>query len=140
MHDVRRDITSLGPADLSTLRARYAEIEGKPAPPSASVEFLRQHMAWHFQVIQQGLKPFLLRQRLLKKSRTKSLHQRDQTQPGTRLIREWQGETYEITVLKEGYLWQGKPYRSLSQIATSITGTRWSGPRFFGINTLDARL
>lgn len=140
MHDVRRDINNLGPAALSTLRAWYKEIEGKPAPSSASAEFLRQHLAWHFQVIQQGLHPVSLRHRLLKKSRTKSLHQRDQTQPGTRLIREWQGVTYEVTVLKEGYLWQGEKYRSLSQIATTITGTRWSGPRFFGIKTLDARV
>ncbi len=140
MHDVHRDITSLGPADLSTLRSWYEEIEGKPAPPSASAEFLRQHLAWHLQAAQQELHPASLRQRLLKKSQAKSLHHRDQAQPGTRLIREWQGVTYEVTVLKDGYLWQGEKYRSLSQIATSITGTRWSGPRFFGIKTLDARL
>lgn len=139
MHDVLRDIPSLDSADLLTLRAWYAEIEGKLAPSSASAEFLRQHLAWHLQVLQQGLKPDSLRQRLFKKSRTKVAKHRDQAHPGTRLIREWQGKTYEVTVLEDGYLWQGKPYRSLSQIATSITGTRWSGPRFFGVKTLKAR-
>jgi hypothetical protein len=52
--------------------------------------------------------------------------------PGTRLIREWRGQTHEVTVLDEGYEWQGVRYRSLSPIARAITGSRWSGPRFFG--------
>ena len=52
---------------------------------------------------------------------------------GTRLIRTWGGETHEVTVLERGYLWQGRRYRSLSAIAGEITGTRWSGPRFFGL-------
>jgi hypothetical protein len=127
------DITSLDTVDLSTLRSWYGKIEKNPAPPSASVEFLREHLAWHFQAIQQGLQPVPLRQRLLKKSRKQSLQTRNLPQAGTRLIREWQGKTYEVTALSEGYLWQGKSYRSLSQVATDITGTRWSGPRFFGV-------
>ena len=53
--------------------------------------------------------------------------------PGTRLIREWQGHTHEILVADGGFLWQQTRYRSLSQIARSITGTRWSGPVFFGL-------
>jgi len=52
---------------------------------------------------------------------------------GTRLIREWQGAVYEVTVTDSGYVWEGRTYKSLSPIATTITGTRWSGPRFFGI-------
>lgn len=53
--------------------------------------------------------------------------------PGTRLIREWHGQVYEVTILDKGYRWQGKTYYSLSRIAREITGSRWSGPRFFGI-------
>jgi hypothetical protein len=53
--------------------------------------------------------------------------------PGTRLLREWNGRTYEVEVTKDGFLWQAKHYRSLSAIACEITGTRWSGPRFFGV-------
>lgn len=53
--------------------------------------------------------------------------------PGTRLIREWQGKVHEVTILDDGYLWRGERHRSLSGIARAITGTRWSGPRFFGI-------
>lgn len=52
---------------------------------------------------------------------------------GTRLIREWQGKVHEVIILDDGYLWRGERHRSLSGIARAITGTRWSGPRFFGI-------
>ena len=55
--------------------------------------------------------------------------------PGTKLIREWKGRVHEVIVLDDTYIWSGKPYRSLSQIARAITGTRWSGPRFFGLET-----
>ncbi len=53
--------------------------------------------------------------------------------PGLRLVREWRGETHDVLVLEEGFEWNGKRRRSLSAIAREITGTRWSGPRFFGL-------
>lgn len=52
---------------------------------------------------------------------------------GTRLIREWQGRTYEVLVLDDGFSWQSTRYRSLSAIARTITGIPWSGPIFFGL-------
>jgi hypothetical protein len=52
---------------------------------------------------------------------------------GTRLVREWRGRTHEVLVLDDGFSWQGTRYRSLSAIAREITGTRWSGPLFFGL-------
>jgi hypothetical protein len=52
---------------------------------------------------------------------------------GTILVREWQGTTHHVTVTDEGFLWNGKPHRSLSSIAGAITGTKWNGPRFFGL-------
>ena len=58
---------------------------------------------------------------------------------GTRLIREWQGEEYVVTVTTDGYEWQGRPYQSLSAIARAITGTRWNGPVFFGLNNYRKR-
>ena len=57
----------------------------------------------------------------------------DQPVPGTKLIREWQGERKEVTVLESGFEFAGKTYRSLSAIATEITGTKWNGPDFFGL-------
>jgi hypothetical protein len=53
--------------------------------------------------------------------------------PGTVLMREWNGVTHRILVLDEGFSWNAERYSSLSEIALRITGTRWSGPRFFGL-------
>ncbi len=53
--------------------------------------------------------------------------------PGTRLIRRWKGEMHRVTVLDHGLDYRGRHYRSLSEIAREITGTRWSGPLFFGL-------
>jgi hypothetical protein len=54
-------------------------------------------------------------------------------QPGTRLLRDWHGERYEVVVQEDGFLYDGKKYRSLSAIARAITGSYWSGNRFFGL-------
>lgn len=54
--------------------------------------------------------------------------------PGARLLRAWNGATHEVLAVEDGFLWAGKTWRSLSVIAREITGTRWSGPRFFGLN------
>jgi Protein of unknown function (DUF2924) len=59
--------------------------------------------------------------------------------PGTRLIRDWGGKTYRVTVLENGYEYAGQRYASLSEIARLITGTRWSGPLFFGLRGGHAR-
>jgi len=53
--------------------------------------------------------------------------------PGAKLIREWHGKTHTVIVREEGFEWRGKPWRSLSVIARTITGMHWSGPRFFGL-------
>jgi hypothetical protein len=63
---------------------------------------------------------------------------RDDAKPitGTRLVREWKGIEHTVTVLVEGYEWEGRPYRSLSAIARAITGTRWNGLVFFGLRSV----
>ena len=53
--------------------------------------------------------------------------------PGTRLVREWHGKPYQVIVTDTGFEWDGEEYSSLSAIAKAITGTKWSGPRFFGL-------
>lgn len=53
--------------------------------------------------------------------------------PGTMLGREWKGRMHRVAVLSDGFAWNGKTYPSLSKIAHAITGTRWNGPRFFGL-------
>ena len=52
---------------------------------------------------------------------------------GTRLVREWRGKTHMVDIKENGFIYQDKTYRSLSAIARTITGARWSGPRFFGV-------
>jgi hypothetical protein len=61
------------------------------------------------------------------------LRARPELKPGTRLMRQWQGRSYDVLVLDDGFSWQGTRYRSLSAIARQITGTAWSGPLFFGL-------
>ena len=56
-------------------------------------------------------------------------------QSGTILIREWQGTAHRVTMLDDGVSFNGKRYRSLSEVAREITGSRWSGPRFFGLRS-----
>ena len=59
--------------------------------------------------------------------------------PGTHLIRDWRGQSHRVTVLENGYEYGGKRYFSLSQVARLITGTRWSGPLFFGLRGKQAK-
>ena len=54
--------------------------------------------------------------------------------PGARLVRDWNGVTHTVDVTDDGFEWQSQQYGSLSEIAREITGARWSGPRFFGLN------
>jgi len=54
--------------------------------------------------------------------------------PGSILVREWAGELHRVIALEVGFAWNGATYRSLSQVARAITGTRWNGPRFFGLS------
>lgn len=56
-----------------------------------------------------------------------------QLRPGTRLVREWGGQSHTVIVREDGFEWKGQLWRSLSAIAREITGARWSGPRFFGL-------
>ncbi len=59
-------------------------------------------------------------------------------QPGTRLVREWNGVSHVVEVIDGGFIWKGDRHRSLSAIARAITGARWSGPRFFGLTSGDS--
>jgi len=86
-----------------------------------------------------GLSP-VVRQRLQRLAvelkttgRITSIGKQSPIKPGTRLIREWQGRTHEVTVLEDGFRWKDKTYRSLSVVARAITGTRWNGHLFFGL-------
>jgi len=103
-------------------------------PKNASQNFLRGNLAWAVQAAALGHDPVALRKSLVAKAQKATRRKYPRYKPGTRLIREWQGVTYEVTIEERSYTWNGEHYRSLSQIAREITGTRWSGPRFFGLN------
>ena len=68
-----------------------------------------------------------------------SLRKGDRPIAGTRLIRQWQGVEHCVTVLDDGFEYEGARYRSLSAIARAITGTRWNGPAFFGLRSRSSR-
>ena len=104
-------------------------------PRNASQGFFKGHLAWAAQAIDAGYDPVVLRKELVKKACQAKRPAAPLYKPGTRLIREWQGVTHEITIEEKGFVWNGLRYRSLSRIAQEITGTKWSGPRFFGLNT-----
>ena len=59
--------------------------------------------------------------------------------PGTMLGREWNGQVQRVAVLADGFAWNGKAYPSLSKVAFAITGTRWNGPKFFGLRDKPSR-
>lgn len=63
---------------------------------------------------------------------------RHRLRPGTRLIRQWHGRSYVVEVIEGSFVYEGQKYTSLTSIACAITGTRWSGPRFFGLNASTA--
>jgi hypothetical protein len=91
-----------------------------------------------------GLRP-ATRRRLLKLAREIesgakiALFEAPKIKPGTRLVRGWRGDTHVVTVLEEGLEYRDKRYGSLSEIARLVTGTRWSGPAFFGLKAGSGR-
>lgn len=121
------------------LRRRWAE-SFKTAPPlRSSQEFLRRSLAHRIQEQALGGLAPCVRKRLAK---LVGAFERDpgfspapapSFKPGTRLVREWKGEIHEVEILKVGFSWRGNRYGNLSKIAREITGTRWSGPLFFGL-------
>lgn len=115
------------------LRKRYLEVLGQPPPHKASRKFLISQLAWALQAIQCGEDPEALRASLLHRFKSPRSQHKTHYKPGTRLVREWQGQVYEVGVLEDGYEYGGEVYRSLSPIANQITGNHCSGPRFFGL-------
>jgi hypothetical protein len=136
------EIAQLGGLDLGELRELWRQRLGS-APRFASTEVTRLWLAWELQAHARGGYDPATRRRLKQLIKSTGI---DATQksasskalkPGTMLTREWGGLTHRVMVLEEGFAWAGQTYRSLSEIATRISGTRWSGPRFFGLKQRD---
>jgi hypothetical protein len=135
----REALSRLPTLDISELREEWRRLYKTDASPHLSRELLIRAVAHRTQeVALGGLRPELQRQlrhiaQELKQTGGGARRFRPQLKPGTRLIREWQGRTYEVVVLDDGFSWQGTRCNSLSAIARKITGTAWSGPLFFGL-------
>ncbi|RIJ27784.1 DUF2924 domain-containing protein [Henriciella algicola] len=113
---------------------RWIETIGSAPPPklrsSMMAKILTSEHQW-----QTSDRP---RAALVRKLRRLTGSAADSTSParsGQRLIREWNGVEHTVDITEAGYLWRGQTWRSLSAIAKEITGTKWSGPRFFGVQT-----
>ena len=123
-------LTELPALDRKDLVERWQAVFGRPAPRYCHVDLLRAALAWEIQAEEAGLTKASRRRIVLALRRPGG-----SVAPsvGTQLLREWNGRTHRVTVLDRGFDYRGSTYRSLSAIAHAITGTRWSGPRFFGL-------
>ena len=139
-----KEIARLRGLDVGDLRARWHTVFRRAAPPHLPRHLLFRVLAYRLQADQLGDLDADTRRVLdriglgssegidrlvadLNRSRT-------ELRPGTLLTREWDGHLQQVMVLADGFTWNGKTYRSLSKIAFAMTGTRWSGPRFFGLD------
>ena len=140
---LENEIARLRGLDVGKLRARWHTIFRRVAPPHLPRHLLFRILAYRLQADQFGDLDADIRRVLdrmgfeaadgfgrlvadLNRSRT-------ELRPGTLLTREWGGHLQQVMVLPDGFTWNGKAYRSLSKVAFAITGSRWNGPRFFGL-------
>ena len=130
-HGPTRDIVpALSTMELDALRETWRQHFAEP-PPLRSVDTMRLMLGWRLQARLHGGIDKATRQKLKRRGTiaAEGLH----LGAGTKLLREWQGQIYEILVEEEGFRWNGQLYASLSAVAMAITGTRWNGPRYFGL-------
>lgn len=133
------ELKELGGLGTDELRQRWSKFFGMAASPRISRELLIRAVAYRMQEGVHGGLGKSCRRQLMRLGETLgaggSLEgaQSRSFKPGTKLIREWKGKVHEVVIAGDTYIWAGQHYRSLSQIARAIMGTRWSGPRFFGL-------
>jgi hypothetical protein len=137
--DLAGQLAALPNLSYSDLRAEWRRLYRASPPKKIGRDLLGLAVAWKLQERALGGLTPATRRRLsdlaqmlesrgdLTKARSAKLR------PGARLMREWRGDRHEVLVTENGFLWRGERWRSLSVIAREITGTQWSGPRFFGL-------
>ena len=138
---LEREIEQIAGLDRTALVERVVQLCGFHPPPRFSRKLMELAVAYKLQEkVLGGLKP-ATRRFLLDAAKAQDKPARSQPatarfKAGTVLMREWKGITHQVTVLEEGFLFDGKRYRTLSEIAGLITGAHWSGPTFFGLTKL----
>jgi hypothetical protein len=138
--DTAKALDSLPKLGATDLRRLWAQAFGQPLTLRVQKDLLIKFLAYRLQEqAYGGLRSATVKR--LQKLASEFAHadsppasiDSPRFKPGTRLIREWQGKTFEVTVMDRGFAFRGDRYGSLSEIAREITGARWSGPRFFGL-------
>lgn len=137
---IRNRAAELERFDRSGLRVAWTQAFGKAPPHYLSMPFMRKALLWDAQNRRFGGLSADVK-RALKAGLESSSRQSSSPivlTPGSQLVREWNGRTYTVKVLEDGFEMNGARFKSLSQIAREITGARWSGPRFFGLTSRKA--
>jgi hypothetical protein len=143
-----RQIADLERASMADLQQRWSQLIGAD-PPRYNRDFLIRRLAHRLQELTHGGLAQASRVRMdqileeagfdelgaLHADRRPAQGRRELPVVGTRLLREWNGERHEVVVVAGGFAYQGRRYRSLSSIASAITGTHWNGPAFFGLRS-----
>jgi DUF2924 family protein len=144
------EIAHLRGLDLKGLRSRWQSVFGGTAPAHLTRHLLFAVIAYRIQADRFGDLDHATRQvldRTVAKeaetgmtARLASFDQkRNELTPGTVLVREWDRQSQRVMVMADGFAWNGQTYDSLSKVAFAITGTKWSGPRFFGLRDKEDR-
>ena len=134
------EIARIQALGLNELRMLWRSTFRSP-PPAFTKDLMARFICWHIQEhalggLDQNTSKLL--DGLVRGDRSRVDRSR-RLRPGTVLVREYQGERHTVTVVSDGYVWREVTYASLSTIARAITGTGWSGPRFFGVRTVGKR-
>ena len=136
--DVVGKVAALPALENDELKILWQELFGEPAPRKKR-DYLIPRLAWRIQELAYGGLTDEAQDRIKRLVRSKeqikpSSNRTRRPAVGTKLIREYQGVEHHVTVTRNGFEYQNRTYRSLSHVATEITGTRWSGPLFFGLS------
>jgi hypothetical protein len=138
---VEAELDRLPTMPIAGLRKRYRELFRTEPPKAFGPDLLRRSIAQRIQERAYGGLPASTRRlldQLVKAAMTKPngrLKLPRRIRPGSELVRTWNGKTYRVLVMADGFAHEGKTFTSLSEIASEITGTRWNGPRFFGLRS-----
>jgi hypothetical protein len=138
---VEAELDRLPAMPIADLRKRYREVFRSEPPKAFGPDLLRRSIAHRIQEKAYGALPAATRRlldQLVKAAMAKPngrLELPRRIKPGSELVRTWKGKSYRVMVMANGFAYDGKTFASLSEIASEITGTRWNGPRFFGLRS-----